>query len=355
LYSCSYNHLIPLFILDYNKNINYKLKELSARRAFWRWGDNLKTFIYSKKDKTKFKLIEIDVRTSKKKYYVYGFTLDSQSHWYITKYNMLSCNSGKSWSLLSMCHKIDPDFTLDNNWYFKASELMQAIKSQDHKRGKIWVLDEAGIDLNNMKYFDEINKGLNAFLQTGRHRNYIFGFTVPYMSLVSKGVRMLMTAEMRADGYTRNNETIVFPKVMEYNGDMDKFYRKRLIVRNGNEVGHCNRILMPKPPKHLLVDYESRKKEFTSKLFDQISAKINKFEEGDKAKVTGHTITDKQEEVLKYLKMGYDVPQIVETMKVSAPPQIYTIMRSIRKKGIIIQPEKDNNGRVTNYRIIDPR
>ena len=211
---------------------------------------------------------------------------------------------GKSWGMLSMAQQLDPDFELEGNFFFNAGEMFKAIQQDDHKPGKLWLFDEAGIDLNNLRYFDEINKGFNAFFQTARHRNYIFMMSVPFMNVVSKGVRTLMTTSFRAEGWNRKNQTLFSPRVMEYNGDLDRFYRKRLLVRQGTQIDFCNKIALRQPSKKLLEEYEALKKEFTGDLFSDIAQKIEAFEKKNEDKKQTIVLTDKQEDVLNLIKEG---------------------------------------------------
>lgn len=262
--------------------------------------------------------------------------------------------SGKSWGMLSWFSLIDPDFTLDNNWFFKASQLMRAIKRGDYPKGKMWGYDEAGIDCHNLRYADELNKGINAFLQTSRHRNYIFAFSVPYMSLVSKGVRVLMNANFRADGYNNKDQTIIFPRVLEYNGELDKFYKKRLLVKTKTGFDYCSRILLPKPPKKLVIEYEKIKKEFTGDLFENIADKMEQFELKQQQQISGGLFTKRKEEILMMLKDQKNVPYICENLGITEQT-IYEHIKSIQTKGVTIQAVKDQDGRVKYYDVRDPR
>ena len=142
--------------------------------------------------------------------------------------------SSKSWSILSYFCQIDPDFDLNEQCFFKAKELMRAFQHDKVVKGKPFMFDESGIDASNQNWQDEINKGLKAFFQTARHRNYIFGMTVPFMSFVSKGVRCLMNCHWKAQSWTADNLSKIAPYVLEYNGDYDKFYWKRLLVRSSH-------------------------------------------------------------------------------------------------------------------------
>jgi len=187
--------------------------------------------------------------------------------------------TGKSWALLSYFYLIDPDFDLNEQAFFKAKGLMRKFERGGVIKGKPFLFDESGIDANSSKWQDEINKGLNAFLQTGRHRNYIFGMTVPFMSFLSKGVRTLMNCHWRAEGWNSLNQTRVKPFMLQYNGDMDKFYRKRLIVKTDIGSSFCNELRLPKPPRPIVREYEKLKKEFTAELFKDIGDKIESKED----------------------------------------------------------------------------
>lgn len=291
--------------------------------------------------------------------YVYGITIDSPSHWYITDNFMITKNSGKSWSMLSLAEQLNPDFELEGNWFFDAEKMFREMKnyyvSGKPKRGKHWWYDEAGIDLSNLNYYDEINRGFNAFFQTNRHRNYIFGCSVPFINFVSKGVRTLMNVHFKSDGWNKNNQTINVPRYMEYNGDMQKFYRKRLLVNVNNSYEYCNKVLIPKPSKRLIVEYEKIKKEFTGDLMESIANKISFFKKKQKDKINGvEQLTEPQERVLNILKKGFDIDEAAEELGI-AVGSVYQAMKRIKKKGIIITPKKEKGGKVLKYSIIDNR
>lgn len=259
--------------------------------------------------------------------------------------------SGKSWAMLSLAHKIDPDFKLEGNWFFKAGKMMRAVKEyydkDDCKVGKFWCLDEAGIDLNNLKYHDEINRGLNAFFQTARHRNYIFFCSVPYINFVSKGVRTLMTSTFLTRGWTKRNQTKIMPRVLEYNPNKDYFYTKRLVVIKDKDKVMCNNILLPRPPAKIRREYEKLKKEFTSQLFEDTATRIENFEMKQYIGAKS-VITEKQQEVLDYLKEGLTPNEIAIKQNIVVK-NVYAKMTSLKKLGIRITCL---NG---NYIVNDPR
>ncbi len=88
-----------------------------------------------------------------------------------------------------------------------------------------------------------------------------------------------MKTSIRADGWTKDNECRSMPRYMEYNGDINKFYYKRLMCKFlDGSVNYIGKMLLPSPTKKLIVEYESLKKEFTSDLFTDVCARINRFE-----------------------------------------------------------------------------
>lgn len=243
--------------------------------------------------------------------------------------------SGKSWALLSYFSLVDPDFDVDSQCFFKALDLIKEFKNDRVLKGKPFMFDEAGIDANSLKWQNEINQGLNAFFQTARHRNYIFGMTVPFINFVSKGVRTLMNCHFIAEGWNSKNETKVKPRVLQYNGDMDKFYRKRLLIRLKGGVDFVNEIRLPKPRAKLVNQYEKKKKEFTTDLFGNIIEKIEENQEKRK-KTSTLNLTFKQEQVLKKLKEGKRAIDIAREMG-DIPQVIHGVIVGLRKKGVKVQ------------------
>jgi hypothetical protein len=245
--------------------------------------------------------------------------------------------TGKSWGVLSLVSQLDPDFSFEGNWYFNVGQFMKAAKDyykekQKKTKGKIWVLDEAGVDLNNLSHFDQLNRSMNIFFQTARHRNYLFFGTVPFLSFISKGVRKLTTSILRCEGWNSDNKTIFLPRILEYNDELDKFYKKRLLIKTESGLQICNKILVKKPPVRLRRNYEKLKMEFTTDLYDIESEKISAFEEKQEKKWFGTKPTRLQEEVLQKIKEG---KTMLQTAKLLRKPigVVGGAMELLRQKG----------------------
>lgn len=262
--------------------------------------------------------------------------------------------SGKSWAVLRTCYELDHQFTLEGNWFFKASQFMRAVKDyyaqEEFDKGKIWVLDEAGVDLNNLSYFDELNKALNLFFQIGRHRNYIFFGTVPFLSFISKGVRKLMTTVYRCEGWSQSSlKSTLHPLIIQYNDEMDKFYKRRLLVRTPIGIQICNKILVKRPPFRLRNSYEVVKKEFTVVSFEDIADKLEFYEEKQKEKYFGKKPTRLQQDILERFEEGNSMVGVSKEIK-RPLEMVYAAMERLREKGYDFKEVKPHFYQVVNHR-----
>ncbi len=211
---------------------------------------------------------------------------------------------GKSWGLIYLLSQSDPTFNVDRI-FFRASKLLNWVKDGNLLKQKptAFMLDEAGIDAANVRWWDEVNRGLNAFFQTSRSSNYIFGMTVPFITLISKGVRNLMNVRLYADGYRNNHTILKAAHVLEYNDDMDKTYRKKLFVTKKGGGTFCSGLKLPKADSELLKEYERRKEEFKLSIYENISQKLKIYEEKESKKMGG----DNGSVLLKRQQEYYDL------------------------------------------------
>jgi len=161
-----------------------------------------------------------------------------------------------------------------------------------------------------------------------------------------------MNCHWKAMGWNSNNQTMIKPLILEYNGDMDKFYRKRLLVKEGKFLNFCNEIKLPKPPKHIIIEYEKLKKEFTTDLYKKIGDKIEGQEYKESLK--NHIqLTQQAEKILNWLKEGKTKRETAELADCSIRNVEAHITR-FRRMGIKIQPEYNKaEGYSGRYIVID--
>ncbi len=257
---------------------------------------------------------------------------------------------GKSFSLLSQFSMIDPDFDVNEQCVFKAKKLIEYFKDGRTVKGKPILYDESEVDLDSANWQDVINKALGVFFSTARFRNYIFGMSCPFITMISKKVRQLMNCHWKAMGWNRDNLTKIKPFTLEYNPDVNNFYRKRLLIRTlKGGMSYCSYLMLPKPPEHLLKDYAKMKSEFTGDLYAGLLDKI----EGKEREEQGSNrlkLSYNQENVLRSLLDGKLVPEIA-AYKGCGERNIQAIMDAIRDKDIKIQGIKGKNNTTRAYEI----
>jgi len=247
--------------------------------------------------------------------------------------------SGKSYSVLRLCQEIDPEFELEGNWFFRAENFMKEFtsyyKNRDNaKSGKIWVLDEAGVDLNSLKYHNSINKAYSSLFQTSRFRNYIFFGTVPFLDFITKQVRKLMHHRMDAKG-VENNKSVVFPRCLEWNERKEDFYTKRLICQfpDGSQ-SKINRMLLPLARKALITEYEKRRRDFSDNVNQELVHEQEAIIEKQNQKNDYGSITAKPNymALIAGLKDGKSHYDIADSLNISLN-RLHVMQRALKKFG----------------------
>lgn len=241
---------------------------------------------------------------------------------------------GKSWGLIKLLSDSDPTFNQDRI-YFKASDMLRWVKDGglNEQKPTAFMLDEAGIDASNMKWWDEVNRALNAFFQTSRSSNYIFGMTVPFVTLISKGVRNLMNVRFYADGYRENYTIFKRGFTLEYNDDMDKVYRKKLYVKRPGGGAFCQGLKLARADEKLLKKYEERKEEFKLKIYSDIEKKLEVHERREKDKLKDTSLLSVPQQNYYDLRWsGKSTKEVCEILGVSTRSG-YIMEERIRKRG----------------------
>ncbi len=262
---------------------------------------------------------------------------------------------GKSYALLSQFCQVDPDFDVNEQCVFRAKELIKYFKGGRIIKGKPVLYDESEVDLDSSDWQNVVNKALGTFFSTARFLNYIFGTTCPFITSISKKVRKLMNCHWKAMGWSKGLTTIK-PFTLEYNGDVDKFYRKRLLVKklDGSST-YCNELRLPKPPLNVVKEYEKMKKEFTADVYDGLLENIELKERQEKEKALGvQPLTKPEEETLVVIKRGIDVEEVAKQLGVTVS-NVYQTMQRIKKKGVQVIGIRGDDGKVTKYEVIDYR
>lgn len=176
LYSCSENHYIPIF--------QDEIKEYQTIQLF-QFQNPIKTFIYNPNKKI-IEVIEVKLIKSTRKD-VYGFTVDSPSHWYITNNYVITKNSGKSFLAFQIAKYVDPSFNL-SRVIFSAEDFRDAILKA--KKGQCVVYDEAFTGLSSRASLSMINKVLISLTMQMRQKNLFIIIVLPSYFLLDKYIAL---------------------------------------------------------------------------------------------------------------------------------------------------------------------
>jgi len=243
--------------------------------------------------------------------------------------------TGKSWGLIYLLSQADPDFDIERI-YFRAAKMMRWIKEGGlkPKKGIAFMFDEAGIDASNTQWWNEVNRGLNAFFQTSRSSNYIFGMTVPFLTLVSKGVRNLMNVRFYAGGYTDTHTIFNRAFTTEWNDEKDKTYKKRLFVRRkGIDNAFCSQVRLPQAERKLLKEYEKIKEEFKDELLEDIEDNLKAHEiKQQEKKLNGGVLLKRQQQYYDLRWAGQDKKQTCDILSITVSAG-NDLQKRIRERG----------------------
>lgn len=220
-------------------------------------------------------------------------------HNFILSNGILSHNSGKTWSAISICEIMSKltgvPFGI-SNIVFDLRELFELINSGKLQRGSCIVCDEFQCSISARDFQQEANKIFNYHLSTGRHRNYSIFFCTPFETMLDRNTRRLFHARFETLGINKNKQTCrLKPRFLEYSDWKTEPYRKQLIViskDNEQSSGYRAQKLfywdVPKASQELLDAYEKKKLAFTTRLNKNITTRLNDYEDTGKGITSEH-------------------------------------------------------------------
>ena len=224
--------------------------------------------------------------------------------------------SGKTLSALSTCEimaRMDKvPFTIEHV-VFSLRELMDLINSGTLRRGSKIVFDEPQISISAREFQSLANKTFNYLISTFRHRNFSLFFVTPFEKLLDLSTRKLFHARFETMSINRNTQTCrLKPRFIEYSDYKADPYVKQLIVfykdkYNNNKQSKLAFWDIPRPSKELEEAYEKKKLEFTTRLNQNISLQLRKYDESGKSMTAEikpeerKPLTERQEEIMRTL------------------------------------------------------
>ena len=215
---------------------------------------------------------------------------------------------GKSWTGLSICNQLDPEFNV-HKIVTSTRQLLELINSDEIKAGDAILWDEAGIDISNRNWQSLVNKTLNFLFQTFRHKRFILLMTVPYMDFIDAGTRKLLHTEFEIQKINyKTSKAKVKPQIIQYNSRTKKFYYKYLRVRTKMGICPVKAWNVSKPPEWLIEAYEEIKSDFTSKLNLELQRELEEEDDRKLKKDNRKELTEKQKQALELIAQYGTVP-----------------------------------------------
>lgn len=189
--------------------------------------------------------------------------------------------TGKSYAAMSLGEEVDPNFNI-NRVVFSADEFIDILNNDGSLvKGSVIMWDEAGVGMPAREWYSLSNKVISYVVQTFRVKGYILIMTTPSLKYIDSQIRALFHGIAETIdpsmyggnfGWAKYMHLTHDPKegktIMQYPVIMDEHNRAMKI--RGRTARHGN-MLFSKPSEELVVDYESKKKEFTDKLIASAS------------------------------------------------------------------------------------
>ena len=201
-------------------------------------------------------------------------------HNFVLADGIITHNSGKSFSSLSIASQIDPTFEPEHDVIFDVMEILALMKS-DPPKFKAYVIEEVGISLDAAKWQSKVNRAMAHLFQTVRHRNLVFILNVPSLSFLQKTNRLLLHGVLETMKIDKKKQQVVIkPFLLKWTTYKDEPYKQYLRAVDGRgSTFPVERWRVDKPSQEIIDKYEKKKKEFTTKLYTRL---YNEFNEDEK-------------------------------------------------------------------------
>lgn len=183
--------------------------------------------------------------------------------------------SGKTYSAIALAEKLDPNFS-EKKYIFSSEELVRILDEDDYakelgiKDGEsVIVYDETSVSYGAKDSLSLASKTLDNVLSTCGNRKLILFIASPFMNLITKTGRMLLTAEFSTMGIDYNQKiSKLKTNLVKYSSRKDKFFYPYLVALNEeNQIIYVDEIYIRMASKELLQRCEEKKILFQKALY----------------------------------------------------------------------------------------
>jgi len=203
--------------------------------------------------------------------------------------------SGKSWTSLKIAELIDPTFDADRVMFDPHTfmEQLTTWKDAGETRGKMIVVDEAGVGIGSRSWYDKDQIQLNKVLQVIRSENMGMLFTLPRLSELDSQTRGRLRAMIEMDAMKPGRYADVkYLRWFPARDERGKVYRKYPVVGDGSNHRKVRRLRFGPPSEELIEGYEARKNAFQTKLYEDTTDQMGDGDESISEKEIAQSILD---------------------------------------------------------------
>lgn len=192
---------------------------------------------------------------------------------------------GKSWTALKIAELVDPDMNADQI-VFQPSKFLAKLrewKEEGTTKGRMIVMDEAGVGTGNRTWYEKDQIKFAQILQLVRSENMGLIFTVPRAVEVDSQVRKgrlhaLMKILKKKDG---EYAELSYYRVSPTRGFRDEVYQPKPTVSIDGIPHKVHSLRFGPPSEELIEEYEAKKDAFQMQQYEEAEAGMTDGEDGD--------------------------------------------------------------------------
>lgn len=177
---------------------------------------------------------------------------------------------GKSLSAISIARMVDPQFTADSV-FFDPQNLIETFDSSEYGRGRMIILDEAGVGMGNRSWYEKEQILLNQVLQTVRDENMGVLFTLPRLEELDSQTegRLHALIEMLGVADDGSHASAKWKNISMSRDGRGKEYKKYPRFRINGAKRKVREIAVGPPPESIEEAYEQQKAAFKQELYEE--------------------------------------------------------------------------------------
>lgn len=179
--------------------------------------------------------------------------------------------SGKSYTGIKIAECVDPTFTAERVMFDPVNFLkkLQEWKANNDTRGKVVVIDEAGVGVGVRTWYDKDQIRLNQVLQIIRDENMCVLFTIPRLEELDSQTEGRLHAYLEMT--EKRKEEWVLVKWLNWDPTRDgrnKIYREYPEMRVNGQTRKIKRLCLSPPSEDIVAGYEERKTAFQQEEYE---------------------------------------------------------------------------------------